>query len=187
MSFNLSAFQAPELQQPSPALSRDYQRSPAASFSKGPSPTDNVVDLSRLSLSSATHSLPPPYHRSLDEESAVPGYGEEQEVQTMARYLFFYGFCELWQTDPYPRSILTYLVFPPFWILGSLILVTPLTPDPSWHAEKEQETIENILSIMRVVERRWAWRCVMAFSSLLVLILVIVGSVLLAHHFGAIP
>lgn len=170
MSFNLPAFQAPELQQPSPALSRDYQRSPAASFSKGPSPTDNVVDLSRLSLSSATHSLPPPYHRSLDEESAVPGYGEEQEVQTMARYLFFYGF-----------------LFPPFWILGSLILVTPLTPDPSWHAEKEQETIENILSIMRVVERRWAWRCVMAFSSLLVLILVIVGSVLLAHHFGAIP
>jgi len=83
----------------------------------------------------------------------------------MARYLFFYGF-----------------LFPPFWILGSLILVTPLTPDPSWHAEKDEKTIENVLSVMRVVERRWAWRCVMAISTLLVLILVIVGSVLLAHH-----
>lgn len=79
------------------------------------------------------------------------------------------------------------IVFPPFWILGSLILVTPLTPDPSWHAEKDQKTIENILSVMRVVERRWAWRCVMAFSTLLFLILIIVGSVLLAQHFGANP
>jgi hypothetical protein len=165
-----SAFQAPQLQQPSPAISRDYQRSPACSFTKGPCPTDNVVNLSRLSLSSATSSLPPSYHRSLDEESAVPSYGEEQEVQTMARYLFFYGF-----------------LFPPFWLLGSLILVIPLTPDPSWHAEKEQATIENILSVMRVVERRWAWRCVMALSSLILLILIVVGSVLLAHHFGAIP
>ena len=78
-------------------------------------------------------------------------------------------------------------MFPPFWILGSLILVTPLTPDPSWHAEKEQETIENILSAMRVVERRWAWRCVAALSCLILLILIVVGSLLLAHHFGAIP
>jgi hypothetical protein len=100
MSFNLPAFQTPQLQQPSPAVSRDYQRSPACSFTKGPRPTNNVVDLSRLSLASSTSSLPPPYHRSLDEESAVPSYGEEQEVQTMARYLFFYGFCELWQISP---------------------------------------------------------------------------------------
>lgn len=187
MSFNISAFKAPQLQQPSPAVSRDYQPSPASSFIKGPRPTDYVVDLRRLSLSSATSSLPPPYHRSLDEESAVPSYGEEQEVQTMARYLFFYGFCELWQFPPSRYTHSSSLVFPPFWILGSLILVTPLTPDPSWHAEKEQETIENILSVMRVVERRWAWRCVMALSTLLLLIFIVVGSVLLAHHFGAIP
>jgi len=94
MSSGLSAFQVPQLQQPSPAVSRGYQRSPAASFTKGPRPTTDVVDLSRLSLSSATDSLPPPYYREPDQESRVPGYGEEQEIQTMARYLFYYGFRE---------------------------------------------------------------------------------------------
>jgi hypothetical protein len=168
LAVNFPAFETPQLQQPTPAAAR----SPAVSFTKGtifPTST-NTIDLRRLSLSSATSSLPPPYPQHFDEETAVPGYGEQQEVQTMARYLFFYGF-----------------LFPPFWILGSLILVTPLTPDPSWHAEKDQKTIENLLSVMRVVERRWAWRCVMALSTLILLILIIVGSVLLAQHFGANP
>ncbi|KIM32952.1 hypothetical protein M408DRAFT_326644 [Serendipita vermifera MAFF 305830] len=169
-AFSFPAFETPQLQQPSPVAARDSERSPAVSFIKAPRPsTYSPIDLRRLSLSSAASSLPPPYPRQLDdEEAAVPAYGDQQEVQTMARYLFFYGF-----------------LFPPFWILGSLILVTPLTPDPSWHAEKDQKTIENILSVMRVVERRWAWRCVIALSTLILLVLIIVGSVLLAQHFGA--
>jgi len=166
MSTAPPTFYLPELTRPTPTASRDSQRSPASSFSKGPRPTGDTFDLRRLSLSS-TSSLPPPYVREHDEESIIPAYGEEQEVQTMARSLFYYGF-----------------LFPPFWILGSLILITPLTPDPSWHSTKPEEQIQAILSAMRVAERRWAWRCVMAISSLILIILVIVSSVLLAHHFG---
>jgi hypothetical protein len=102
----------------------------------------------------------------------------------MARSLFYYGFRE-WQIRvEKPPLIDSTAVFPPFWILGSLILITPLTPDPSWHSTKPEEQIQAILSAMRVAERRWAWRCVMAISSLILLILVVVGSILLAHHFG---
>jgi hypothetical protein len=75
-------------------------------------------------------------------------------------------------------------VFPPFWILGTLILVTPLTPDPSWHETKPEEHIQATLAIMRVAERRWAWRCLIALTCLLTIIILVVGSVLLAHHFG---
>jgi len=167
MSTAQPTFYIPDLARPSPTASREHTRSPASSFSKGPRPTGDAFDLRRSSFSSSASSLPPPYVRAHDEESHLPDYGEQQEVQTMARSLFFYGF-----------------LFPPFWILGSLILITPLTPDPSWHSTKPEEQIQAILSAMRVAERRWAWRCVMAISSLILLISVVVGSVLLAHHFG---
>lgn len=119
-----------------------------------------------MSISSTTETLPPPYIRDHDEETAVPGYEDGQEVHTMARNLFLYGF-----------------MFPPFWLLGALILVIPLTPPESW-ADKSQEQVQSILAAMRVAERRWAWRCVMALASLILVILIIVGSLLLAHHFG---
>jgi hypothetical protein len=170
MSAAPTTFYVPTLERPSPTASWESRRSPASSFSKGPRPTGDAFDLRRSSLSSTSSSLPPPYIREhSDEESIIPAYGEEQEVKTMARSLFFYGF-----------------LFPPFWLLGSLILITPLTPDPSWHSTKPEEQIQVILSAMRVAERRWAWRCVTALSCLILIILVVVSSLLLAHHFGRI-
>jgi hypothetical protein len=96
MSAAPPTFYLPELARPSPTASRDPQRSPASSFSKGLRPTGDAFDVRRLSLSSTSSSLPPPYVREHDEESIIPAYGEEQEVQTMARSLFYYGFRE-WQ------------------------------------------------------------------------------------------
>ncbi|KAG8753895.1 hypothetical protein FRC14_005642 [Serendipita sp. 396] len=166
-------FYIPQLERPCSAVSRDERRSPTSSFgsSKGLRPTPASLDLGRFSFSSAPETLvaPPPYLREYDEESRVPGYGEEQEVHTMARSLFKYGF-----------------MFPPFWLLGALILIIPLTPDPSWYSTKSAEQVEAILQAMRVAERRWAWRCAIAFGILLLLIFIVVGSLVLAHHYGRI-
>ncbi|PVG04596.1 hypothetical protein CPB86DRAFT_692975 [Serendipita vermifera] len=160
-----STFHIPELSRPAPAVSVEFRRSPASSFSKSTRPIGSF-DLPRLSVSSASLStLPPPYPHDHDRDSRIPEYGENQEVQTMARSLFLYGF-----------------MFPPFWVLGALILVTPLTPDPSWYNTKSEHQIQSILSVMRATERRWAWRCVMALVFLILLVLIIVGSILLAHH-----
>lgn len=100
MSAAHSTFIIPELARPCPAASRTPTRSPTSSFSKAPRPTGFSVDPSRLSLSSrSSHSSagsipPPPYQNDVDIESVIPGYGEEQEVQTMARSLFLFGFRE---------------------------------------------------------------------------------------------
>lgn len=100
MSASPTTFYVPTLERPSPTASWESRRSPASSFSKGPRPTGDAFDLRRSSLSSTSSSLPPPYIREhSDEESIIPAYGEEQEVKTMARSLFFYGFRE-WQISP---------------------------------------------------------------------------------------
>ncbi|KAG8808637.1 hypothetical protein FRC17_003859 [Serendipita sp. 399] len=166
-------FYIPQLERPCPAIPRDERRSPTSSFgsSKAPRLTGASLDFGRLSISSTPESLglPPPYPREYDEESRVPGYEEEQEIHTMARSLFTYGF-----------------MFPPFWFLGALILLIPLTPDPSWYSTKSAEQVDAILHAMRIAERRWAWRCAIAFGILLLVISIVVTSLLVAHHYGRI-
>ncbi|KAG7094103.1 hypothetical protein E1B28_007720 [Marasmius oreades] len=101
--------------------------------------------------------------RNLDLEAdiAPPAYQEPPEYTkksaqppTLAEHLFKFGF-----------------LFPPFWILGSLILLTPLrAPDPSsttssfcaWLPEKTEAERAIIVSRLRKVELFWAWRCLFA-------------------------
>jgi hypothetical protein len=92
-----ATFYIPELSRPAPVVSVEFRRSPASSFSKSARPIGNPFDLRRLSVDSASSStLPPPYPHDHDRDSRIPEYGEDQEVQTMARSLFYYGFSE-WQ------------------------------------------------------------------------------------------
>ncbi|KAF8197034.1 hypothetical protein BJ912DRAFT_1140675 [Pholiota molesta] len=104
----------------------------------------------RLSLSG---DVPPPY----DEEAAIPlpGYTlHAPEPLTLAMYLFKFGF-----------------LFPPFWIFGAFILLSPLreptTEDvvtPAWMPEKTEEERQAIIATLREVEVKWARRCVCALA-----------------------
>ncbi|CAG7847674.1 SubName: Full=Uncharacterized protein {ECO:0000313/EMBL:CCA73364.1} [Serendipita indica DSM 11827] len=165
-------FYVPDLAFPTQAATRDAQRSPASSFSsKAPPP----VELGRLSISSTTE-------HSRRHIFAITTRKQPYQGMKMAKkFIPWLAICS--STVLTSLLITSDAVFPPFWLLGALILVIPLTPPESW-ADKSQEQVQSILAAMRVAERRWAWRCVMALASLILVILIIVGSLLLAHHFG---
>jgi hypothetical protein len=70
------------------------------------------------------------------------------------------------------------LVFPPFWILGAFILLSPLrAPEaadsadaPSgWLPEKTDAERQAIIDHMRKAELKWAWRCLWALLVITVL------------------
>ena len=73
----------------------------------------------------------PPY----SEESAIPlpEYTlHAPEPVTLAMYLFKFGFCMLFFFSlciPYPDQSMT--VFPPFWIFGAFVLISPLREPPT--------------------------------------------------------
>ncbi|KAF9044146.1 hypothetical protein BJ165DRAFT_1390004 [Panaeolus papilionaceus] len=113
-------------------------------------------------------------HRaSIADADALPPYTEETDVNlpaytlhapepvTLAMYLFKFGF-----------------LFPPFWIFGAFILLSPLrepaatTDDtPAWMPEKTEAERQAIIEKLRIVELKWAKRCLVAlciFTSLAV-------------------
>ncbi|TFK75117.1 hypothetical protein BDN72DRAFT_811302 [Pluteus cervinus] len=92
----------------------------------------------------------PPY-----SAEPLPAYTKRAEPTTLAQYLFKFGF-----------------LFPPFWILGALILASPLrepapTASGSWLPEKTEEERQQIILQMREVEVKWALRCLFALFILI--------------------
>ena len=75
-------------------------------------------------------------------------------------------------TDWFPIII---VVFPPFWILGVIILISPLSAPADFHANKPESERQELITIMRKAELKWARRCLFALAILLVTIGVIVG------------
>lgn len=60
-------------------------------------------------------------------------------------------------------------VFPPFWIMGAIILLSPLrapepSPSSSWLPDKSESERQEIIVEMRRVEVKWAWRCLWALG-----------------------
>ncbi|KAJ3748818.1 hypothetical protein DFH05DRAFT_1439159 [Lentinula detonsa] len=123
--------------------------------------------LSSSSFSSESELLPPAYVEP-------PAYETRQrEPTTLAMFLFKFGF-----------------LFPPFWIMGALILLTPLrAPEDSysssssstsslpaaWLPEKTPAEKQQIISTMRSVEVKWAWRCFIALCILIFSVAAIVS------------
>jgi hypothetical protein len=122
--------------------------------------------------------IPPPY----SEESAIPlpEYTlHAPEPVTLAMYLFKFGFCMFFlfafHARIYPDQSMT--VFPPFWIFGAFILMSPLrepptnTTDsvPAWMPEKTEDERKEIIATLREVELKWAKRCLCAILILTVL------------------
>ncbi|KAE9401536.1 hypothetical protein BT96DRAFT_754906, partial [Gymnopus androsaceus JB14] len=96
----------------------------------------------------------PPY---LEEPPAYSSSGSNEPV-TLAMYMFKFGF-----------------IFPPFWIFGSLILLSPLrqpesTPSSVWLPEKTESERQEIIEKMRKAEVKWAKRCLIALCILLLLV-----------------
>ncbi|KAF7375214.1 hypothetical protein MSAN_00408000 [Mycena sanguinolenta] len=93
-----------------------------------------------------------------------------QEPVTLAMYLFKFGF-----------------LFPPFWILGVIILLSPLrAPAPAntpgaWLPEKTDAERQVILNRMRTTELKWARRCLYALLALVHIIIAIVIGVVAWH------
>ncbi|KAK1216677.1 hypothetical protein PQX77_020690 [Marasmius sp. AFHP31] len=162
------------LPEPQPALTHS-SRNPTDGFfgyTFFSSITDSRHDYRRLSYHSSSdidlelgRDLPPPAYVE------PPAYTKSaQEPITLAKCLFKFGF-----------------LFPPFWILGAIILFTPLrapdadsstaadpfSPDAcSWLPEKTESERAAIISRLRKAELVWAWRCLFA---LLVLICVAIA------------
>ncbi|KAJ7163999.1 hypothetical protein C8R43DRAFT_858133, partial [Mycena crocata] len=108
--------------------------------------------------------VPPPY---VD----APEYTmRAAEPVTLAMYLFKFGF-----------------LFPPFWIMGVIILLSPLrAPAPAntpgaWLPEKTDAERQFIIKRMRTVELKWARRCLYALLALVHVIIAIVIGVVAWH------
>ncbi|KAJ7056681.1 hypothetical protein C8F01DRAFT_992878 [Mycena amicta] len=108
-------------------------------------------------LSTAESLAPPPYVECPEYTLRAP------EPVTLAMYLFKFGF-----------------LFPPFWILGVVILLSPLRappagpPSASWLPEKTDAERQMIIERMRTAELKWAKRCLYALITL-ILVGVVVG------------
>ncbi|OBZ77522.1 hypothetical protein A0H81_02497 [Grifola frondosa] len=105
------------------------------------------------------HDNPPPYVCA----SEPPAYTQVSVQPTLAMYLFKLGF-----------------LFPPFWILGSLILLTPLAAPAEWEPSKPEMERQELIASMRRSEMKWAKRSLLALSVLLLVILIIVLLVVFA-------
>ncbi|KAF6756746.1 hypothetical protein DFP72DRAFT_810150 [Ephemerocybe angulata] len=100
------------------------------------------------------------------EDTSLPAYSAYAEPITLAMYLFKFGF-----------------LFPPFWIFGAFILLSPLREPPTseaspvWMPEKTEAERQQIIEQMRTVEIKWAKRCLYALLITLVLAgLAVVGA-----------
>ncbi|KAH9939876.1 hypothetical protein B0H21DRAFT_780505 [Amylocystis lapponica] len=102
---------------------------------------------------------PPPPYASVSE---LPAYTAAAEPQTLAKYFFLFGF-----------------LFPLFWLAGSLILVSSLRAPAGWESEKTEAEREQLIADMRRTEVKWAKRCLLALSVLVLAIGSVVVSVVL--------
>ncbi|KAG6864330.1 hypothetical protein C0991_010402 [Blastosporella zonata] len=107
----------------------------------------------------------------LSDTEALPPYVEDlpptyalkaPEPLTLALYLFKFGF-----------------LFPPFWIMGAWILLSPLRApsneidaEDGWMADKTEAERARIIEEMRKTESRWAKRCLWALITFILVCLI---------------
>lgn len=153
--------------QPSSSSALSLPRLPPPSLQGAGEPIYNSIS---TSLDAAR--CPPPYSAS---DADLPSYTEEDEPNTLARSLFFYGFRK---TSSYARNLtsidLCPLVLPLFWIFGACMLFSKLEPTPSWEEGKTEAAKAHLLELMRRAERRWARRCLFALFGLSVAAVLVV-------------
>jgi len=133
---------------------------PAAYYSPLQAQEDQLADFFGARRSSRTRAaaVPPPYTSSDDSFGKLPTYDEDEaEQSTLARFMFLYGF-----------------LFPPFWLMGIVILCSELRPTVDWEEGKTEEQKVRLLAEMRLTEVKWAKRCVWALCALILTIAIVV-------------
>ena len=130
------------------------------------------TSMSHESRHDRRQSSPPPY----SEESTIPlpEYTlQAPEPVTLAMYLFKFGFCKF-SLFRIPCQNLCWsnllIVFPPFWMFGAFILMSPLREPPTnaidsvpaWMPEKTEDERKEIIATLRQVELKWAKRSLCA-------------------------
>ncbi|KAJ6468378.1 hypothetical protein C8R45DRAFT_1055307 [Mycena sanguinolenta] len=113
-----------------------------------------------MRISAADSLEPPPYVEA-------PEYTmHAREPVTLAMYMFKFGF-----------------LFPPFWIIGVIILFSPLrappaaTPAAAWLPEKTDAERQVIIDRMRTAELKWAKRCLYALVAVVLVSAVVAVAV----------
>ncbi|KAI6142618.1 hypothetical protein BKA82DRAFT_1003365 [Pisolithus tinctorius] len=114
---------------------------------------------SRVGVIAMDGEAPPPYVDGAELPAYTVAAGEPA---TLAMYLFKFGF-----------------LFPPFWILGAMILLSPLHAPAEFEPTKPEAARQELICMMRVAEIRWAKRCAWALL-ILVLALGVTAGVVVA-------
>ncbi|KAI6142620.1 hypothetical protein BKA82DRAFT_741431 [Pisolithus tinctorius] len=100
---------------------------------------------------------PPPYV----DGAELPAYAvAPSEPATLAMYLFKFGF-----------------LFPPFWILGAMILLSPLHAPAEFEPTKPEADRQQLIRMIRDAEIRWAKRCAWALLILVLALGIMAGAV----------
>lgn len=73
-------------------------------------------------------------------------------------------------------------MFPLFWVAGALILLSPLCAPEEWALSKTEAEREELIASMRRTEIKWARRCLVALSVLILLVLAVVLAVIFARR-----
>ncbi|KAG8872387.1 hypothetical protein FRB97_007698 [Tulasnella sp. 331] len=86
-----------------------------------------------------------------------PAFGVRESPDTVSRSFFFYGF-----------------VFPLFWIMGSFVLVLKLHPIPEDLGGNPPSEQQDQLLLLRATEEKWAFRCLAASITFIIVLGVII-------------
>lgn len=118
---------------------------------------DSYVAPNRISMT-LDGEAPPPYTSTTEP----PAYNSTSaEPVTLAMYLFKFGF-----------------LFPPFWVLGATILLSPLKAPDDFEPTKSENERQELIQIIRDAEIKWAKRSAWALLIFLVVIGIIVGAII---------
>lgn len=138
---------------------------PAAYHSAQQIQADQLANFFGDSRKSRTRAVVPPPYSSDGESQLSTHEAKAAEPVTLARFMFIYGF-----------------MFPPFWIMGLIILGSELRPTPDWEAGKTEDEKVLLLAEMRKAEVKWAKRCIYALFTLITIICCIVMAVVFAKR-----
>jgi hypothetical protein len=132
--------------------------------------------------SKPSRASPPPAYMEAETLPAYPEVASEDSVE-QAKWLWKNGFrgCAL-SVDSFRRKLTDALdlVFPPFWIVGIVILCTSLRVEESWHPDKTDAERRQLVIATRQEEMKYGWRCLWAFLTFLVLVTAVLAIVIVA-------
>ena len=149
-----------------------------ASSSRGTQ--DSRHDTVSLPVHHDNSDAPPPYSCSAEP----PAYTRYAEHPTLAMYLFKFGFREYPARTCILVRLLTrdFSVFPLFWVAGALILLSPLRAPEEWALSKTEAEREELIASIRQTEIKWARRCLVALSVLILIVLAVVLAVIFTRR-----